>query len=54
MEERRIQGCEPCLKKKPDIVIVLGDGTSSDMARRFKRLADVGWTIPETDEQAVE
>jgi len=54
MAERRIQEFEPCLKKKPDIVITLGDGTTSDDARRFKRLADAGWTIPETDEQAIE
>jgi len=54
MAEHRIQGFEPCLQKKPDIVILLGNGTSSDDARRFKRLTDAGWTVPESDEQAVE
>ncbi len=54
MAEERIQEFEPCLNRKPDIVVALGDGTSSDDAKRFKRLADAGWTIPETDKQAIE
>ncbi len=54
MAEKHVPEFEPCLKRKPDIVVALGDGTSSDEARRFKRLADAGWTIPETDEQAIE
>jgi len=39
---------------KAKIVIVLGNGSDSPNAIRFRRLVESGWTVPESDEQAVE
>jgi hypothetical protein len=40
--------------RKAKIVIVLGNGSDNPNAIRFRRLVKSGWTVPESDEQAVE